>query len=85
MENDVKAYKTSDLPLAAYLYLKGMTILGTVKDKHDQKRKLFVFVDTPERDSWVDEFVTGNDTVSAKVYFKATREVRRYLYEQTNS
>lgn len=85
MEKDVKGFKTSDLPLASYLYCKGMTILGTVPDKVDPKRKNFVFVDTPERDSWVDEFVSGNDLMSARQYFKATREVRRYLYEQTNS
>lgn len=84
MEQDAKPYKTSDLPLAAYLFSKGMTILGTVHSKTDGKRKYFVFVDHPQRDEWVEEFVSGNDQVSAGYYFKATREVRRYLYEDNN-
>ncbi len=80
--DNVKGYKTADLPLAAYLYLKGMKVLGTVQAKNDEKRKYFVFVDEELRDAWVEEFITGEDEVSASKYFKATREVRRYLYEE---
>ncbi len=80
--DNVKGYKTSDLPLAGYLYYKGMKILGTVQSKNDENRKFFVFIDGPLRDQLVEEFVTGDDMVSANGYFKATREVRRYLYEE---
>lgn len=78
---DVKPYKTSDTALASYLVTKGMKILGTVPHEQDEKRKVFIFADHSDRDKWVEEYLTGDDQVSASLYARTYKVTKRFLYD----
>ena len=87
--NDIDAlrylpFKTSDLPLATYLYTKGMTILGTVPDKNNPKRQQFVFADHEERESFVEQFLSGDDLISASQLFRGFWAVKRHLHDDSS-
>lgn len=71
-------YKTSDQDLAAYLMLKGMKLVDTVPSGRPNRQD-YVFVDEEFRDELVQQFISGNDEVSASQYARARRAVRRYL------
>lgn len=79
MENELEPYKTSDTPLAAYLKMKGMTLLTTRQDPNDFKRQIFVFVDTLDRPTYEQEFL--NDEGKFKTYFWALKSVQRVLFK----
>lgn len=77
---DIEPYQISDTPLAAYLYMRGMTLLTTVPDKADWKRKVYVFVDDPNRELFVEEF--KNDVGSFHSYWVSLKTVQRKLYDK---
>lgn len=81
MEEDIKGYKTSDSALASYLVTKGMKVLGTVPHSRDPRRLVFVFVDHPERDEYVEEYLTGNDMVSASYYARTYKVIKKLIHE----
>lgn len=73
-----KFYRTSDLGLAAYLLYQDMTLLGPVATP-DPKRHALFFVDTPEREGFVDEYQNNQSEVDAKEYSKCAHRVARAL------
>lgn len=77
--DDLNPYQTSDTPLAAYLLMKGMVVLATVPDKHDSKRRIYVFVDEPERDRYEAEF--KEDVGGYWSYWISLKTVQRKLHE----
>lgn len=77
---ELEPYKTSDTPFAAYLHMKGMRILTTVKDPNDHKRKIYVFVDEPLRPQYEEEFIS--DEGGFKSYWVSLKIVQRYLYDK---
>ena len=83
-DTNVTPFKTSDLPLATYLYTKGMTILGTVPDKNNPKRQQFVFADHEERESFVEQFLSGDDLISASKLFRGFWAVKRHLHDDSS-
>lgn len=76
----MKPYKTSDLGIAAYLLSQGMELLGTV-ESGEKGRLFFVFEDTDERDSKLEDWTSGKDQVSASHYFRCLRLCKKKLQE----
>jgi hypothetical protein len=72
----MEPYKTSDTPLAAYLYMKGMNVLTAMQSPSDPQRKDFVFVDTPEREEYVKEYRDSGISEYRKAYKELIRMVR---------
>jgi hypothetical protein len=81
MENKTPSlFKTVDLGLAAYLLYQNMTLLGCV-DAGSGGRLFFVFTDDPARDVLTEQFMTGQDSVSASRYFRSLRRCKAALRE----
>ncbi len=74
-------YKTSDTALASYLVTQGMKIVGTVQADDNPKVRIFVFLDVPERDKYVEEYITGRARVQPKKYAYTYKIVKEFLYE----
>lgn len=81
MDEELQPFRTSDLPLAAYLYMKGLAIVTVTPDPVNDRRKIFVFLDVPERIVYEQEFL--NNEGNYKDYFHAVKAVRRQLYGET--
>lgn len=83
MNNLDKPYLTSDLYLAAYLCLKGLTLLSVTPD--DGGPRKFVLVDREDRDELVEQWITETgDAAVAKNYAAKMRMVKRALYGDKN-
>lgn len=80
MSDDLSPYTTSDTPFAAYLHMKGMVLLSTIPDKADWKRKVYVFVDEPERERYEAEF--RDDHGGFWSYWISLKTVQRKLHEK---
>jgi len=79
MTNLDKPYLTSDLYLAAFLTLKGMTLLSVTPD--DGNPRKFVLVDRDDRDELVEQWITSTgDAQIAKGYAAKMRMVKKALY-----
>lgn len=76
----MKPYKTSDLGIAAYLLSQGMNLLGTI-ESGETGRLFFVFEDQDERDTFLEAWTSGRDTVSASHYFRCLRTCKKKLQE----
>lgn len=77
MEKELEPYRTSDLPLAGYLHYRGMAILTTRDDPNDQKREIFVFIDTPERTQYESDWRDDKD--GCRSYWRSLRTVKHTL------
>lgn len=79
MADELAPYTTSDTPLAAYLHMRGLALLSTIQDKNDAKRKVFIFVDEPERPRYEQEF--RDDSGQFWSYWVSLKTVQRKLHE----
>ena len=79
-------YKTSGFYLAAFLYTKGLELVSIDKISHPG-RSNFVFVDSPERETFVQafNFAKENDQgvmVDARQITMATKLLKEKLYQE---
>lgn len=73
-------YLTKDVYLAAYLCSKGMTLIGAAAYDNSPEKK-FAFIDDPEREEYVEAWVTGSgDAFTCKNYASKMRIVKKVLY-----
>lgn len=79
MADELAPYTTSNTPLAAYMLMRGLALLSTVQDKNDSNRRVFVFVDEPERPRYEQEFL--DDYGQFWTYWKSIKTVQRKLHE----
>lgn len=77
---DSDPYTTSDTPLAAYLQMRGMTCMGTMQDKNDSRRRVFIFIDEPERPKYEQQF--RDDEGGFWSYWCAIKIVQRKLNDK---
>jgi len=56
MDTD-KYFKTPSFQLAVFLYVKGQELVGL--DWVDERKAVFVFIDTPMREYWVNVYSFG--------------------------
>lgn len=74
--NDSITYVTSDLYLSAYLKVKGHRYtVEKVKSKSN-----FVFEQTPELLSYVNEYLTENGSCEPLAYTNAIKNLKNLLY-----
>lgn len=78
MQDEVSPFKTSDTPLAAFLHFKGMTVMTTVDDPNDPKRRVFVFMDEPERETYVQMW--KDDQGGQRSYYASLKVVQHMLF-----
>lgn len=79
---DYKYYKTSDLYLASFLFCKGMEIAG-IDISEGRMRARFSFIDSPEREEMVNDFLYGKDgtvMVDARTIMMAQKQLKDKLY-----
>lgn len=84
---DDRYFRTSGFYTAAFLYAKGME-LANVDRVSNPKRASFVFVDTPEREGFLDSFNFAKDDapevmVDARKLIMAIRTLKEKLYQDT--
>ena len=71
-----KRYTTSDLYLTAYLKIKGFKFLvEKVKNKAN-----FIFVESPELISTVNEYLTENGSCDPLSYANSIKNIKNLLY-----
>lgn len=73
---------TSDTPFAAYLLYHNHQFQGLVADKHDRKRKVFVFLKQENSDLLVEDYYEGDPQVDPRLYYAKTRLVHHLLREE---
>lgn len=76
--DELEPYKTSDFPLAAFLYMKGLAIVTVTPDPNNDSRKIFVFLDIDKRPLLEVEFADNKGQF--KDYYYAIKSVRSHLY-----
>ena len=74
--NSEITYVTSDLYLTAYLKTKGLKFTAT-KEKTKSK---FVFAETPELTTYVNEYLTETGSCEPLAYTNAIRNIKNLLY-----
>lgn len=75
----MKTYETSDLGLAAYLYVCGFE-LTTIKSIEGEARKMFVFKHTDAIETHEEQFFSRKGSVEPRAFFNAIRDVKHRLY-----
>lgn len=78
MTQNEQFYRTSDLGLAAYLVYEKMTLLGPVATE-DPKRHALYFLDAPDRERFVFDYLNNRTQVDARVYSQCAHKVAREL------
>ena len=72
-------YKTSDLSLAASLYLvHPLEVIDKTSNPHKSD---FVFAHTNDLDAFIDRFWRGELQVEPRRYFEALRAIKARLYD----
>ena len=72
-------YKTSDLSLAASLYLAHpLEVIDKTSNPHNSD---FVFAHTNDLDAFIDRFWRGELQVEPRRYFEALRAIKARLYD----
>ncbi|HEX3033937.1 MAG TPA: DUF5659 domain-containing protein [Thermodesulfobacteriota bacterium] len=80
-KKDYRYYRTTNIYLAAYLYAHNLQLVNV--DKANPKRCVFVFRDTPERESLESRFLFGKGaTVDAVLYAQAIRELKTKIHDR---
>lgn len=85
MKNETsKYYRTADLPMASFLYAKGIELVNIDK-LSDEKRAYFVFVESPLREelTHIYNFVPDDDErafVDARKMIYANKTLKEKLY-----
>lgn len=78
--DQMKPFKTSDLGIAAYLLSQGMDLLGCI-ESGEAGRLFFIFEDSVNRDTFIEDWTSGKDEVSASHYFRCLRVCKKRLQE----
>ncbi|MDD5552072.1 MAG: DUF5659 domain-containing protein [Candidatus Pacebacteria bacterium] len=83
--NEDKYFKTTNFYLAAFLFAKGLELVNIDKIT-DPKRARFVFIDSPEREIYLETFNFGKENspeimVDARKLITAIRAVKDKLYQ----
>ena len=68
-----KYWKTRDLYLAAYLFARGAIIVGI---QANESKIVFTFLDSLNRQNWMDEFRSGRPLIDARIYVCAIRTLK---------
>jgi hypothetical protein len=74
-------YKTSDLPLAAYLVLHKIK-LKEMQGKEGDRRRYFVFEKTDELEFLVERYMNGEAVGNIKDYFYVLKDLKTRIYNE---
>ena len=78
MDMDSARFKTSDLPLAAYLLSQGLSLDRV--DRSNPTRCQFLFPQAPSVEHALAAWQTGNASVNAIAYWSAIQRLKRLVY-----
>jgi len=79
-DEQIKYFVTDDTSLAAYLHLKGMKAMeATIYNPENRRRKSFIFIDSPLREGYEEEFYNRTAVCAPLDYFDARVTISRYL------
>jgi hypothetical protein len=77
--NASEIFKTSDLPLAATLYLyKPIEFI----DKSDSQRVVFAFVRSEEIDRFIEQFWKNELKVNPRFFFESLKSIKSLIRQQ---
>lgn len=79
-----KYFKTTNFYLASFLYARGSELVSI--DRNDPKRCVFVFVDTPQRETLLEVFNFGQENdarvmVDARKLISGIKMLKDKLYQ----
>ena len=74
--NQSNNYVTSDLYLTAYLKMKGNKFIM----EKNKTKSIFIFNETPELLSYVNEYLTENGSCEPLAYTNAIKNLKNLLY-----
>ena len=75
-------FRTTSFRIASLLLAKSF-ILETVEPTADPKRKIFVFLDKPERQQLITDFYNGSVNVNARLFADSERRLKEIIHGQT--
>ena len=80
-----KYFKTSSFYLSAFLFTNGLELVNI--DKINPKQAVFVFLDTPERESLLHSFNFSKENssevmVDARKFISAIKQLKDKLYQE---
>jgi len=80
-----KYFKTTSFYLASFLFAKGLELVDIDK-LTDLKRAHFVFIDSPERELWLENFNFGKENapeamIDARKFVMAIKMLKDKLYQ----
>jgi len=85
LNKDNKYFKTTSFYLASFLFAKELELVSIDKIT-DPRRALFVFIDSPERELWLESFNFGKENtaevmVDARKFVMAIKMLKDKLYQ----
>jgi len=80
----MKNYETRDLYLACALIASGMELTGITR-RPNEKRRVFIFDDTPSRPDLVKAYWNWQGEVSPRKLFEALRSLRDQMWAESVS
>ncbi|GIW67933.1 MAG: hypothetical protein KatS3mg096_801 [Candidatus Parcubacteria bacterium] len=78
--NDFNLFRTSDLPLIAYLFYLNVPLERIETDRLNPRRKIFIFKEDMMVKSAVWKFKNKKALVEPEAYFFALRSVKARIY-----
>lgn len=83
--NKDKYFKTTSFYLASFLFAKGLELVN-IDRTADLKRKEFVFLDSPDRELWLESFNFGKENnpevmIDARKFVMAIKMLKDKLYQ----
>jgi|APSaa5957512622_1039677.scaffolds.fasta_scaffold47760_2 hypothetical protein len=79
---DTKEYRTSDFYIASFLIAKGFKVAWI--DKTNPKRYVFIFQDTADWESLVDDYLYRQAVVEPQAFANAIKELKQFIYRKVN-
>lgn len=80
--SELDPYTTSDTPFAAFLVYHSHEVVSMQNDKHDRRRKVFIFIKEPRTQELEDEFYNNIAEVEPRAYHRALKEIYRRLNDR---
>jgi len=85
MDKNKNLYKTTNFYAAAFLYAKGLRLIG-IDRPLDSKKAYFIFEDSPERVGFLESFNFGEESnpkvvVDARKFIGAIKTLKDKLYQ----
>ncbi|MBI3887988.1 hypothetical protein HY310_02875 [Candidatus Microgenomates bacterium] len=83
-KNTCDTWRTDSLYLSAFLLVKGLS-LSTI-ERLSNKKSLFVFVDSPNREVWLDQYNfspedSSDCLIDARKFISAIKSLKEKLYQ----